>query len=69
MRDDIDTLHRIIKTMRDGYVLDDSVFEVRIVLREQGDPFLGFGFGAAGASDGVACFEVGQCDGGADEPT
>lgn len=53
----------LVEGVRGDNVLDDCVLELRLMLGEHSDPFLGFGFRATGSADGVSFLEEGERDG------
>lgn len=67
MRDYVHSLDRFVEGVRGNNVLDNCVLELRLVLGEHGDPFLGFGSRAASPADAVSFVEEGECDSGAHE--
>lgn len=64
MGDNVRSLDRFVEGVRFNNVLDDCVLELRLVLGEHGDPFLGLGSRAAGPADAVSFVEEGERDSG-----
>lgn len=57
MSNDVAALDSLVEGTGSCYVLDNSVLELILVLREHGDPFCGFATRSDGTLDGVSSFE------------